>query len=461
MKLEDKIKHSGKKYFSKLAPELNVVDLIPKVKQTSWMPSWVVGSLGLSSVVSLFIIFTISLQSSNPLPIIERDFSGLTNMNTVAFPNPLSRVDLSEDVLTPFALQTSTLLWDDVDTNLVYSPLSLYLTLGMVLEASAGETYEEIASLLAMDSLDQLRNQMQTYYQHFYADEWDDNQLLSRLRLHQAMFFQDDLPIEENYQNVLTNHYYAELFSSDFSNQAKQGISDWINERTFNFLDVKPEDLGVSSETVMALYQTYYLLSNWKQPFENSFHYQAAFNEGKLQVRNDHTFMKKGVSDSPLWQHEDFTLAGDRAYGNQTVYYLIPENEQSLEDVWQEYQSDIMGFTKNPSLSDFYLHIPKTKVTTKTSLKPLLEDLGMIKAFTNEADFSKASPNLFIESIQQEAGFALNENGVEAAAYTEVDFEVTSSPNPSIDVRVNESFIMFIVSDQGAISLMSLVKNLS
>jgi serine protease inhibitor len=85
----------------------------------------------------------------------------------------------------------------------------------------------------------------------------------------------------------------------------------------------------------------------------------------------------------------------------------------------------------------------------------------MIKAFTDEADFSNASPNLFIESIQQEAGFALNEHGVEAAAYTEVDFEVTSSPNPSIDVRVNESFIMFIVSDQGAISLMSLVQNLS
>jgi serpin B len=171
--------------------------------------------------------------------------------------------------------------------------------------------------------------------------------------------------------------------------------------------------------------------------------------------------MRKAMSQIPLFEHEAFTLVGDYAYGDQTVYYLIPQGDQSLQDTWAIYQDTIMAFTHQPSLEDVYLHIPKTKVTSQTSFKPLLENNGVTSAFTNEADFSNAHPNLFIESIQQQAGFALFEDGIEAAAYTEVDFEVTSSPNPQKEIRINESFIMLIVSEQGAISLMAFIQDLS
>jgi serpin B len=461
MTLEEKIRQSGKRYFINRAPSLKITDILAVKKKPWYVRPMVIGSLGFTSVLSFALVLVLSLQSTQPMQQIDRDFSGLQNLNVVEFPNPLSRPVIEESALTSFALQTSIDLWDGLDGNQVYSPLSLYLTLGMILEASNGNTYEEIAAFMGIDSRDQLRLLVQLYYQHFYHDQMMNNQLLSRLRLHQGMFIQDGFPIEENFLQTLAQYYYAEMFSTDFSPLGLQGIADWINERTFDFLTITPEDLGVSAETMMALYQTYYLKANWKKPFDPTLHYEAPFNDQRLNMTRDQLYMRKAMSQIPLFEHEAFTLVGDYAYGDQTVYYLIPQGDQSLQDTWATYQDTIMAFTHQPSLEDVYLHIPKTKVTSQTSFKPLLENNGVTSAFTNEADFSNAHPNLFIESIQQQAGFALFEDGIEAAAYTEVDFEVTSSPNPQKEIRINESFIMLIVSEQGAISLMAFIQDLS
>ncbi len=461
MKFEDKIKQSGKRYFSHRAPDLNVIDLLIKKKKPWYMSPLMMGSLGVTSFVSLAIVISLSLQTSSPMHVIDRDFSGLHNLNIVEFPNPLARPVIEATPLTSFALKTSMDLWDSIDGNQVYSPLSLYLTLGMMLEAANGNTYDEIAAFMEIDSRDQLRLMVQLYYQHFYQDQNINQQLLSRLRLHQGMFIQDGFPIEENFLQLLAQYYYAEIFSTDFSPLSLQGIADWMNARTFDFLGVTPDDLDVSAQTMLALYQTYYLKANWKKPFDASHHYLAPFNEQHPNPKPNQTYMRKAVRQIPLLEHDEFTLVGDEAYGNQTVYYLIPQGDLSLQDIWSRYQQTIMAFTKQPTIDDVYLHIPKTKVISQTSLKPLLEKNAIITAFTNEADFSNAHQDLFIESIQQQAGFALFEDGVEAAAFTEVDLEVTSSPEIQKEIRINQSFIMMIVSDQGAISLMALVQDLS
>ena len=86
---------------------------------------------------------------------------------------------------------------------------------------------------------------------------------------------------------------------------------------------------------------------------------------------------------------------------------------------------------------------------------PALERLGVVAAFGDQADFSNLSDTpAYVSSVSQESRIGLDENGVEASAYTKVDImEMSALPDPSVieelEFNLDRPFLYEIRTRQG------------
>ena len=91
--------------------------------------------------------------------------------------------------------------------------------------------------------------------------------------------------------------------------------------------------------------------------------------------------------------------------------------------------------------------LPKFKVEAKGSLKAVLKEIGIEKAFTAEADFSALSDDkTCISDVLQANYISIDEKGTEAAAVTGIfgDIESVGDSAKPIDFYVNRPFLYFI-----------------
>jgi serpin B len=103
--------------------------------------------------------------------------------------------------------------------------------------------------------------------------------------------------------------------------------------------------------------------------------------------------------------------------------------------------------------------LPKFKLTSQCNLSDMLKALGMVAAFSDEADFSGMDPEkrLNISEVIHKAFVEVNEEGTEAAAATAVVVGVTSvrDPEPVPVFRADHPFL-FLIHDAQTGSLLFL-----
>jgi serpin B len=79
------------------------------------------------------------------------------------------------------------------------------------------------------------------------------------------------------------------------------------------------------------------------------------------------------------------------------------------------------------------LKLPKFEFETEVALKAALQAVGMVEAFTGDADLSGITEamDLFVQDALHKSFIALDENGTEAAAATALVVGLTSAPPPA------------------------------
>jgi serpin B len=104
--------------------------------------------------------------------------------------------------------------------------------------------------------------------------------------------------------------------------------------------------------------------------------------------------------------------------------------------------------------------MPKYEFEAEFRLPDALRQLGMVEAFTSQADFSgmTGGRDLFISDVLHKAFVSVDESGTEAAAATAVIMKLTAMPAQPIQVDVNRPFV-FLIRDieTGAILFMGRV----
>ncbi len=313
----------------------------------------------------------------------------------------------------------------------IFSPISLFHCFGMLYEGVENETrkqigevfhYEDVASL--KDSVKKATETASLHYEHSELDVsssfWMDDQYRER--------------ILKNYIQTLTDYYYAEVYEGALeSDEVRQDLANWLNNKTYDMFQVTKDAFPTSSSTVLVLLNSIYLKSRWFNAFEEFLNKEQDFTDLE-ENKKKLTFMN-ATEIGNIYFGEDYQMAMLSLEGNIQFRMLLPNELSSSEEVFQDHILDILDPSNLPSKRySIEYSVPQMKVKSKYSLTEVLPELGLTAPFVPSDDYgnilTKGEYPFYVSNAVHEAGMELNNDGIEAAAYTEIIMDECTSVGP-------------------------------
>lgn len=351
-----------------------------------------------------------------------------------------------------FELYEKLLESEDPNENLLISPLSISMALGMTMNGADGSTYDGMQNTLGLDGMDETTINDSYANLLSYLPAADPN---TTANVANSIWYRDGFSVQNEFVSTNSEHFDAEVSALDFGDpSSKDIINDWVNLKTNGMIESIVDE--ISAAHVMFIINALYFNAPWATSFDPEATTSMSFyKEDGSTVAADMMF----GSDIPFghFSNDQVTIV-DLPYGNEQYHFtaLMPgsgmsvaELAQSLDaSTWQYWMSNL---NYNHEL---LLHLPKFEFDYKVTLNSALATMGMNTAFSPMADFSRISLSapMQISKVQHKTKIKVHEEGTEAAAVTSVEIVVTSAPPM---VTLNNPFLIVIhEKETGAILFM-------
>ncbi len=331
--------------------------------------------------------------------------------------------------------------------NTVYSPISLYAALGMLTELTEGETKGQVMDLLGAADTETLRQQIHRLWTSVYQD--GD----AVCRLANAAFLRENANVKQAAVDALAQWYFASSYRVPMGTaEADQVIASWLNQQTGGLLAEETGSIHTKKENLLRLYNTIYYKAGWLDAFESGQTETDTFTaaDGSKQQTG---FMHKQEEGS-FRKGEGYTAATKPLdYGR--MVFVLPEEGVTPESLLQR-QGFLTELAEGYDSAQVIWSVPKFDVKSSTDLENVLKALGVTDAFDgNKADFTPLSDNgAVVDSVMQAARVKVDEEGVEAAAYTEIavnDSAAMETP-PVVEMTLDRPFA-FVIFDGNDVPL--------
>lgn len=260
------------------------------------------------------------------------------------------------------------------------------------------------------------------------------------LKVANSNWYSNQLTLNNDFANTLSNYYDAEVFARDFSRSA---ILDDINGWVENATNGKIEEVldAIDPDYVMYLINAIYFKATWTSQFDED----NTKNE-PFYLANDQSLEVPTMSGEVKYYSSIYTELGaeifELPYGNENYGFTIimPREPSDINGLVSRIDVNVLNTLLADTVSSKNeLHLPKFKLAFKTDLKDNLVDMGMpIGGLDNL--FEEEIP-LEISSVVHQSFLEVNEEGSEAAAVTVVGIQPTSAP-PII--RIDQPFVFLI-----------------
>ena len=348
----------------------------------------------------------------------------------------------------------------DGKSNRNFSPISVYLALAMLTEGAGSVTRAELLRLLGCESIEQLRGVVAGMLETLSIDE--DT---SKLDLHNSLWMAKDvngLPVEFNdaFLTELAETYRSEANTVEFGKQsASQQIADWVRTQTRDKIKLDPSAFQFEPSTIAVLINTIYLKDNWAQSFSETSTEPGAFyglNEKGQPETMTVDYMRRFDKNCVVSQGDGWLRY--RVYLSRIGYvsFVLPDEGVSLDHLLGSPEAlDKLLHQGVDKAFDVSLMIPKFSFQDKAELTALLASLGLLHCFNPGADFTNmCDASCMVDSVLQESFIGVDENGVEAAAYTMITMRNTAfSPveRERLDFHLTRPFLYAIESHDGTL----------
>ena len=321
--------------------------------------------------------------------------------------------------------------------NLIISPLSIFQILSLTTNGADSETQLEMIEALQNEDLDQLNSINYEILEVLNKCETVDiaNAVMARFTP-----LENFLEISENYCAP-----FEKLLSA-------QQVNNWCSEKTHGKIKKILDKL--EDDVQMILLNAVYFKGEWSSKFE------------KMNTRNK-TFYNLGTEEKVVdtmsqlthfkYYEDNQIQAVELPYKKDKISALVILPRKNVDinkyilslDTEKDSLSNIVSNLKSHKVS---LELPKFELEFSSSLKEVLQKMGMEKAFTNNADFSglRKDAILKIDEVLHKTYLKVNEDGTEAAAVTAVIITYGSAmPEPEIiyEMKVNRPFLFILRSN--------------
>ena len=334
--------------------------------------------------------------------------------------------------------------------NVMVSPLSLNMALGLLANGLGGDSYNELFSAIGINdvsALNSLNNKILTA-----LPTADKN---CEVVLANSVWSVN--PIKSEYTSLVENIYSANTFSVD--KLSKPQIDKWGAEKTGGKItDVAGSDI---EDNNFALFNLFYFKGNWTDPFNPKNTTKSEFttiDNEKVQVD-----MREGKFKGFDALSNDVMRMVCIRFGRMnhfTMCAIIPDDGvsvadavKSLDDWWN---ASLVRVT-----SEIKIALPKFKLDLNADLVPTLKSLGLTEIF-NDCDFGPMLGRKGkVNKIEQKINFAVDETGAEAKVVTKVN-GITADFGPGVtDFIFDRPFAFLIIeNDTKAILLGGVINRL-
>lgn len=369
----------------------------------------------------------------------------------------------------------------------VFSPVSIACALSLLLLGARNETRRELMQVLNINPDDQFVNEIHRQYGIMLrevasttpdaepitwrrndrcSDEEDDDyrQESQVTHLANAIFVQQDLPINAKFAELSKLFYNSSVVPLDFANNPQRSafnINRWASENTFGKINQIVSD-SVDPNTQMIVANALYFKGLWKDMFEKqATSYKKFYPDGHGYPATAKDVLTMAVIGCfPYFESAqlDARIVGLPYQGEKTAMYIIIPNNSTRQRM-QEFQrrltaKDIGEMVVQMTVRKALVQIPKLKISNTINLRDILRKLQLHSIFSPAtSDLSAMLDNggnpyarqrLFASEIIHKVELEVNEKGTEGGAITA---STIFRSLPSVQIRIDAPFLMMLGHD--------------
>jgi serine protease inhibitor len=341
------------------------------------------------------------------------------------------------------------------EPNVLLSPLSASMALGMALSGAEAETRTAIRAALGLAQL--TGEEIEAGYRGLFG------QLLGRdgrveIGVANAAWYERTFAVRPDYIARVENSFAAEVRGIDFMDPGSPArINAWVDQRTGGRITGIIDEIDPLDRLILV--NAVYFRAPWTRPFEPRATGAAAFTTAAGRSVEAQMMMQ----DAPYrWFRNDDAFGVELLYAD-SVFSMVVVAPTDVRGI------DALVAALSPAAFDGWLdamregrillRMPKYRFEYGSDLEAALAALGMGVAFVPRvADFRGIAPvdDLHISAVRQNTFIDVHELGTEAAAATAVTMSVTSLPP---EVTFDRPFIIAIRErDSGTLLFLGVVR---
>ncbi|XP_051934226.1 neuroserpin [Hippocampus zosterae] len=336
--------------------------------------------------------------------------------------------DIPEDTTSEFSVRLyHRLQATGGQDNIVFSPLSVALALGMLELGARGTSLEEIRQALGFDNL--LPGAEFSLLQNLTAALSEDDTQYT-VRLANSLFLQEGIAFNPELLHLMQKFFRAHLYAVDFSQSAAvaEQINSWVENQTESKIRNLLSAEDFSSLTRLTMVNGIYFRGSWKNQFrpENTRTFSFSRDDGSevqtLMMYQQGDFSYGEFSDGSqeaggVYQVLEMPYEGD----DMSMMIVLPRQEVPLSSLEPIIKAPVLEeWANNVKRQKVEVYLPRFKVEQKMDLKETLQELGIKSIFSKDADLSAMTvvaggKELYIGRAVQKAYLEVTEEGAEGA----------------------------------------------
>uniref|UniRef100_A0A3B5A930 Alpha-1-antitrypsin homolog n=1 Tax=Stegastes partitus TaxID=144197 RepID=A0A3B5A930_9TELE len=248
----------------------------------------------------------------------------------------------------------------------------------------------------------------------------------------------------ENFLTEIKNHYSGDLFNVDLDNAAEAvaKLNTYIANKTHDRIKDMVKEFDQDMDMMLINYV--YFKGKWENPFRNVVTHKADFHvDENTKVQVD-MMTKTGSFNTYFDADNNATVIMLPYKGTTSMMIVLPDEGKMKEVEGRISKEHLMHWRRSGSMKHIAFDLPTFSISADTCLKDTLKEMGITKAFEDDADFSGISGDtkLKLSRVSHRASLSVTEEGTE-----EVDTTTLApvSLNVPLKVAVDRPFLVFVL----------------
>ena len=325
--------------------------------------------------------------------------------------------------------------------NVCLSPLSAQFALAMVANGAESKTKEEIYKAVGSST-----NVNGYYKELLHTLNTNEDWQHCEVNVANSIWINNKLSVKEPFITENKENFDAAIETVEFNDSTLHRINEWCSEKTKDKIPTILNDINPNDR--MYLINALYFNAVWNKKFnkENTKKESFTTENGKV-VEVD---MMRQRENSLYCSNKDFEITVKRYYdGKYSMLLALPKKEMKCDKAAQTIMSNLEHYLSEMNRCEVDLSMPKFTVEFGSSLKHVLEQQGITRAFGERAQFNGISDEpLCISDIMQKTYIKVDEDGTEAAAVTALRVGAMSMrPQNIIPMKLDRPFVFAIIEN--------------